>query len=136
MLGRASPALLALALEVHLCPTTVVLLLPILLLLTSTPASNLASPPSSLTPRTMTAMRSLLIEFALQFAVIFIAATLISGSTRWVSQTWGAAFQLQDLEPNIGLWWYFFTEMFDHFRPFFLVVFTVALSIIHGIFSC
>jgi len=34
-------------------------------------------------------------------------------------------FQLPDLTPNPGLWWYFFTEMFDHFRPFFLMVFSV-----------
>lgn len=32
-----------------------------------------------------------------------------------------------DLTPNVGLWWYFFTEMFDHFRNFFLMVFTVGL---------
>jgi len=33
---------------------------------------------------------------------------------------------LPDLTPNPGLWWYFFTEMFDHFRPFFLMVFSVG----------
>jgi len=33
---------------------------------------------------------------------------------------------LPDLTPNCGFWWYFFTEMFDHFRPFFLMVFTVT----------
>ncbi len=33
---------------------------------------------------------------------------------------------LPDLTPNAGLWWYFFTEMFDHFRAFFLVAFTVS----------
>ena len=32
---------------------------------------------------------------------------------------------LPDLTPNPGMWWYFFTEMFDHFRPFFLMVFSV-----------
>ena len=32
---------------------------------------------------------------------------------------------LPDLTPNPGLWWYFFTEMFDHFRPFFLAAFSV-----------
>jgi len=36
---------------------------------------------------------------------------------------------LPDLTPNSGLWWYFFTEMFDHFRPFFLMVFSVHLLI-------
>lgn len=42
---------------------------------------------------------------------------------------------LPDLTPTTGLWWYFFTEMFDHFRPFFLMVFTVrcSLNVIHGI---
>ena len=35
---------------------------------------------------------------------------------------------VSDLTPNVGMWWYFFTEMFDHFRPFFLGVFQVSLS--------
>lgn len=30
-----------------------------------------------------------------------------------------------DLTPNIGLWWYFFIEIFDHFRDFFLLAFNV-----------
>src|SRR6266576_2037565 len=38
------------------------------------------------------------------------------------------SFTLPDLTPNPGLWWYFFTEMFDHFRPFFLMVFSVRSS--------
>lgn len=32
-----------------------------------------------------------------------------------------------DLTPNVGMWWYFFNEMFDHFRPFFRGVFQVSL---------
>lgn len=30
-----------------------------------------------------------------------------------------------DLTPNIGLFWYFFTEMFEHFRLFFLATFQI-----------
>ena len=30
-----------------------------------------------------------------------------------------------DLSPNIGIFWYFFTEMFEHFRIFFLFVFQI-----------
>lgn len=33
-----------------------------------------------------------------------------------------------DLTPNVGMWWYFFNEMFDHFRPFFRGVFQVSLQ--------
>ncbi|KAK9458011.1 GPI transamidase subunit PIG-U [Dipodascopsis uninucleata] len=29
----------------------------------------------------------------------------------------------KDLVPNIGIWWYFFMEMFDFFRPFFTHIF-------------
>jgi len=39
---------------------------------------------------------------------------------------------LPDLTPNTGLWWYFFTEMFDHFRPFFLMVFSVCFPLVPG----
>ena len=30
-----------------------------------------------------------------------------------------------DLTPNVGLFWYFFTEAFEHFRVFFLCVFQI-----------
>ena len=40
-----------------------------------------------------------------------------------------ASLVLPDLTPNPGMWWYFFTEMFDHFRSFFLMVFTVCSTI-------
>jgi phosphatidylinositol glycan class U len=36
---------------------------------------------------------------------------------------------LPDLTPNVGLWWYFFIEMFDSFRSFFLVVFQLHLLV-------
>src|SRR5437762_8349867 len=36
---------------------------------------------------------------------------------------------LPDLTPNVGLWWYFFIEMFDSFRSFFLCVFQLHLLI-------
>ncbi|OCF33002.1 hypothetical protein I316_05340 [Kwoniella heveanensis BCC8398] len=41
----------------------------------------------------------------------------------WVAQTFGTIINVWDLTPNVGMWWYFFTEMFDHFRSFFLGVF-------------
>ena len=30
-----------------------------------------------------------------------------------------------DLSPNLGVFWYFFTEMFEHFRSFFICVFQI-----------
>jgi phosphatidylinositol glycan class U len=31
--------------------------------------------------------------------------------------------RVDDLAPNMGLWWYFFSEIFDHFRTFFIFIF-------------
>lgn len=46
------------------------------------------------------------------------------------SDTWFLRHSLSvsDLTPNVGLSWYFFTEMFDHFRKFFTGVFQVSTS--------
>lgn len=32
-----------------------------------------------------------------------------------------------DYTPNLGVFWYFFAEMFEHFRSFFLVVFQMNI---------
>ncbi|KAI4327008.1 hypothetical protein L6164_019513 [Bauhinia variegata] len=38
-------------------------------------------------------------------------------------RTYGFILTVQDLSPNIGVLWYFFAEVFDFFRSFFLIVF-------------
>jgi phosphatidylinositol glycan class U len=84
------------------------------------------------------------LEFLAYFAALSLTSTLISGGFQWMWQTWfiewvlnisfdrransrspSDRLSLPDLTPNPGLWWYFFTEMFDHFRPFFLMAFSV-----------
>jgi phosphatidylinositol glycan class U len=98
-------------------------------------------------------------QFAMYWLVLFGAASvMVGGEWGWLRETWGARFvfsrrigldlhceqpycdnlTLPDLTPNPGLWLNFFTEMFNHFRPFFLMVFSVRT--IHWIlftsFSC
>jgi len=53
---------------------------------------------------------------------------LITGSWEFLESTYGVQLLLPDLTPNVGLWWYFFIEMFDSFRNFFLGVFWIHLS--------
>lgn len=55
-------------------------------------------------------------------------SSLISGSWEYLLSTYGVQLLLPDLTPNVGLWWYFFIEMFDSFRNFFLGVFWLHLS--------
>ena len=76
-----------------------------------------------------------------QFAVknVAVAASCISlllamsllltgGSWDFLERTYGIQLTLSDLTPNVGLWWYFFIEMFDSFRAFFLAVFWLHLT--------
>jgi hypothetical protein len=45
-----------------------------------------------------------------------------SSGTCWLRGTHGFALSVEDYTPNIGLFWYFLTELFDAFRPFFKFV--------------
>lgn len=68
---------------------------------------------------------------AVQVTGIFLLACgFLLGLSRILLPSWSfipsvylTHLQLPDLTPNAGLWWYFFIEMFDPFRSFFLGVF-------------
>ncbi|XP_031697706.1 phosphatidylinositol glycan anchor biosynthesis class U protein, partial [Anarrhichthys ocellatus] len=68
--------------------------------------------------------------------VIVCLSFFLLGSWDYLPSVYGFILSVPDLTPNIGLFWYFFAEMFEHFRLFFLCVFqinvffyTVPLSI-------
>ena len=42
---------------------------------------------------------------------------------RFIQCTYIFIMQTPELMPNLGLFWYFLTEMFDHFLTFFTIVF-------------
>ncbi|ORX90914.1 PIG-U-domain-containing protein [Basidiobolus meristosporus CBS 931.73] len=48
---------------------------------------------------------------------------LLVGSWQFIPATYGVILFVSDLTPNIGLFWYFFIELFEQFRSFFLLVF-------------
>lgn len=71
------------------------------------------------------------ILYCLQLGGTFLlACAFLLGLSRMLLPSWSfipsvylTHLQLPDLTPNAGLWWYFFIEMFDPFRSFFLGVF-------------
>ncbi|ESK93854.1 cell division cycle protein 91 [Moniliophthora roreri MCA 2997] len=128
---KTSQALLTMSFLIHVTLSSVLLVAPVfLLLLSAGPHSHLASPRAFTFLGEMKKRLPLLLgEFLLYFGALTGVACVVAGGTTWVPQTWGASLTLPDLTPNTGLWWYFFTEMFDHFRPFFLMVFSVHLLI-------
>lgn len=65
--------------------------------------------------------------------VVFLGLLLglsyaITGSWSFIPAVYGTRLLLPDLTPNVGLWWYFFIEMFDSFRSFFLGVFWLHMA--------
>lgn len=64
--------------------------------------------------------------FALFYGLLMAASYwLEGGSLQFLQSNYVFMWSVGDLTPNIGLFWYFFTEMFDHFRDFFLCVFQI-----------
>uniref|UniRef100_A0A4W4DNQ9 Phosphatidylinositol glycan anchor biosynthesis, class U n=1 Tax=Electrophorus electricus TaxID=8005 RepID=A0A4W4DNQ9_ELEEL len=71
--------------------------------------------------------------FTVQYSVMFIGSLLVIvclsffllGSWDFIPSVYGFILSVPDLTPNIGLFWYFFAEMFEHFRFFFICVFQI-----------
>jgi len=55
--------------------------------------------------------------------IFFINYYLEDFNFNFVKSTYLFILQVPDLQPNMGLFWYFFTEIFDHFRDFFTYIF-------------
>ena len=116
-------SMLALALGSYLSLYPALLLPPILLL-----CNDRRQKDSS--PRSTAAFAATCIaSFGGGVAVLLYMSCLITGgSWEFLSSTYGVQLLLPDLTPNVGLWWYFFIEMFDSFREFFLGVFWLHLG--------
>lgn len=67
-------------------------------------------------------VRFTLVGCLVGFGSLVVVNQLIFG-TSWMKRSWLVILGVSDLTPNVGMWWYFVTEMFDHFRPFFVGVF-------------
>ncbi|KAK6130110.1 hypothetical protein DH2020_036160 [Rehmannia glutinosa] len=61
-------------------------------------------------------------------SITFVSLSLgFSHSGDLFTRTYGFVLSVEDLSPNIGVLWYFFAEVFDFFRNFFLIVFHVNI---------
>ncbi|EDQ89374.1 uncharacterized protein MONBRDRAFT_25468 [Monosiga brevicollis MX1] len=63
-----------------------------------------------------------------------LIAQLLGGSIHFLARTVGARMLVEDQQPNIGVFWYFFTQMFSHYRAFFLALGpTILLTLTPGL---
>ncbi|XP_030538221.1 phosphatidylinositol glycan anchor biosynthesis class U protein-like isoform X2 [Rhodamnia argentea] len=56
-----------------------------------------------------------------------ISVKQYGGLSEMFKRTYGFILTVKDLSPNIGVLWYFFAEVFNFFRDFFLIVFHVNI---------
>ncbi|OQO12568.1 hypothetical protein B0A48_02030 [Cryoendolithus antarcticus] len=61
--------------------------------------------------------------FLLTAALLLALSRVLLPSFAFLPSVYLTPLRVPDLTPNPGLWWYFFIEMFDPFRSFFLGVF-------------
>ena len=78
--------------------------------------------------RTLLTVKTLTAFFASMSWFLHLSNVLMGGESEYLASTYGVHLLLPDLTPNVGLWWYFFIEMFDSFREFFLGVFWLHLG--------
>ena len=116
--GASFTFILSLSFASYLAMHPLLLSPPLLVLLYNVLAQKSKTAPS---PVAFTAFHTL--GLAVVIVGLLAASAALTGSWDFVAATYGVRLLLPDLTPNVGLWWYFFIEMFDSFRPFFLGVF-------------
>ncbi|KAB5592578.1 Phosphatidylinositol glycan anchor biosynthesis class U protein [Ceratobasidium theobromae] len=141
---QTGPALLALAALNHISLPSVLIVAPVMMILRDSraPVSGLANPSPGddsndksgasdkgkekeiARPVKIWAGFLMVVEWATYVGVLAFGGRVAIGSWSWVWRSWGTVVTMSDATPNCGLWWYFFTEMFDHYRPFFLFTFS------------
>ena len=121
--NRPVSSMLALGLASYLSLYPALLLPPVVLLCHDRRASKAKATSMARSTATYTSIFSGSIAW-----LLYISSVLSGNSWKFLSSTYGVHLLLPDLTPNVGLWWYFFIEMFDSFREFFLGVFWLHLG--------
>lgn len=113
------PFILTLSLASSISLYPIVLLAPALIQLTKT-------------NRSIIRISLVIILFALASAGI-LAANYALNHQSWsfIESTYSFIFHVPDYTPNIGIFWYFFTEMFDHFRSLFVWTFQMHVLVLY-----
>ncbi|KAF9969432.1 hypothetical protein BGZ73_008221 [Actinomortierella ambigua] len=119
MRGNKSIAMFGVALAAYLSLYPIMLAIPVVLLLTQHIEGE---------------MKKRAIQVSVGFLATWTVALLalswvLVGSWDFMTSVYGTILSVSGLTPNLGLLWYFFIEMFDHFRPFFVVVFQLHIFI-------
>ncbi|KAF3340461.1 phosphatidylinositol glycan anchor biosynthesis class U protein-like protein [Carex littledalei] len=116
----------------HLSLYPAILIVPVILLL----GHGLDAPPSKFFTRNTRSFSWKPVIYFIIWAIIWTCYALllcsislkgVGGLNEMFKKTYGFILTVEDLTPNIGVLWYFFAEVFEFFRDFFLIVFHVNI---------
>ncbi|KAI9096423.1 GPI transamidase subunit PIG-U [Phlyctochytrium arcticum] len=110
--GKRIISMMAIAVAAYLSIYHIMMAAPAILLLAARPGTTVISE----------CRRSLPLLFSYLCCLLVVSYALV-GSWQFLRATYGTILFVPDLTPTIGLYWYFFIEMFDQFRTFFICVF-------------
>ncbi|BGP19077.1 hypothetical protein JCM10213_006656 [Rhodosporidiobolus nylandii] len=118
--GSLLPAVFLLSFATHFSLYPLLLFPPLILL------AHQCAPPSSAVPSSIKKVGiTATAAFLAHQAALLGLSCWLTGGWEFLRSAYGVILTIPDLTPNIGLSWYFFIEMFDHFRAFFLCVFAL-----------
>lgn len=129
--GNSLNAMLSLGFASYLSIYPALLFIPLVLLSYDRRAQS-AKPPSGIVPFAVQHLGVFVLSIA---GLLGVSCLLVGNLYEFVSATYGFQLLVPDLTPNVGLWWYFFIEIFDSFREFFLGVFWLHLAAYVGALS-
>lgn len=70
-----------------------------------------------------------ILAFVKVTALLFFNYFLNGNNWNYIDSTYKFLLDVRDLTPNVGIFWYFFIEVFNHFRRFFLWVFQINILV-------
>lgn len=108
--GRLLPFALALGVASYLSLYQLLLLIPSLYLLSR---------------ETNQRARAVFAVLGVFTGLLQLSAVVTGGNWQFLQATYWSEMSFEKLFPNLGLWWYFFIEMFDMFIPFFKAAFNI-----------
>ncbi|KAG0203074.1 hypothetical protein BGX28_004538 [Mortierella sp. GBA30] len=120
MKGNKSLAMFSVAAATYLSLYPAMLVVPIVLMLIRHETHQVI--------KKKTAMQCVIL-FVVSLASLFLLSFVLMDSWDFFGSVYGTILMVSDLTPNLGLFWYFFIEMFDQFRPFFILVFQIHVFI-------
>ncbi|KAL4890984.1 GPI transamidase subunit PIG-U [Aspergillus ambiguus] len=129
--GNSLNAMISLGFASYLSIYPALLFIPLVLLCYDQRAQK-TTPPPGVAPFVLKHLGIFLFSVA---GLLAISCLIVDDFYDFISATYGFQLLVPDLTPNVGLWWYFFIEIFDSFREFFLGIFWLHLASYVGGFT-